>query len=137
MVKKIGPLERGVVFESEKDDPIRQEIRAVDLDKKFQLLFKKYEVEEGNWMHLAVCLAMKYETGLKPIKFPGQKKGYRWLWTPERDKQLLDSFRLLLSKKMSIRAICKELKGTDEFKDHSIEGLRKQYMKLCKKTLGP
>lgn len=135
MVKKLGPLERGVVFDSEQKGLIRLAMRDGLVNEKFQLLFKKYEVQEGNWMHLAICLAMKYETGLKPIKKPGAKP-VPVHWTQELDQQLLDGFNSYESLGLSLSEISRRLLKTETFRTFSENSLRNRYFRLMEKSLG-
>ncbi len=137
-MKKLGPLEKGIVFQPTSDGLIARAIsdvaKSTKIEHKFKLLFAKFNVEEGNWKHLAVCLAIKYEIGLKPIRPPGPKSGKGWLWTAEHDKQLLSGIDQLKlqTPKISVRAACVSLSKSKAFRGQSFESLRSRLKELTK-----
>lgn len=96
MVKKLDPLKNGIVRR-----PLPQGLIAraqaegaasKAFDEKLQLLFRKYNVTTGNFQHLAICLAMDFIPGFRPIKVAGQKKGKPRKWTPELEQLLVVEF---------------------------------------------
>jgi len=57
-MKKLGPLEKGIVFQPTSNGLIARAVsdvaKSTTIENKFKLLFAKFNVEEGNWQHLAL-----------------------------------------------------------------------------------
>ena len=96
MVKKLGPLDKGIVRRPLPEESAARSLAVaaayIAFDEKLQLLFEKYEVTNDNFKHLAICLAMDFIPGFKPIKVAGQKKGKPRKWTPEIEQLLMVEF---------------------------------------------
>jgi hypothetical protein len=139
MVKNIGPLKNGIV---RRPLPIGLVARAQAVeaasrafDEKLQMLFEKYDVKEDNFKHLAICLAMDFVPGFKPIKVAGQKKGKPRKWTPELEQLLMVEFEKRKDKcaKYGQSWAFAQIQKLNAFKGMTVNGLRSR-MNILKKS---
>ena len=139
MVKNLGPLKNGIVRRPLPTGLIAR-ARAVEaasraLDEKLQLLFEKYDVKEDNFKHLAICLAMDFVPGFKPIKVAGQKKGKPRKWTPELEQLLIVEFEKRKDKcaEYGQSWAFAQIQKLNAFKGMTVNGLRTR-MNILKKS---
>lgn len=141
MGKKLSPLEKGIVNRPLPDGLISRAMaegkRSREFKEKVRLLFAKYQVQNNNWMDLAITLAIAHEVGFKLIAQPGPPKGKSWLWTPERDMKLVQGIELLIQNKPKIsrNAACALLCTNAVFKGQTSGALRRRLWFLKNKNV--
>ena len=139
MVKTLGPLEKGIVRRPLPVGLIARaravEAASIAFDEKLQMLFEKYDVTNDNFKHLAICLAMDFIPGFKPIKVAGQKKGKPRKWTPELEQLLMVEFEKRKGKcaEYGQSWVFAQIQKLNAFKGMTVNGLRTR-MNILKKS---